>query len=414
MRTLVFELDHTGHRLQFVRVLIEALNPLCKEVILFTSEKAVGSDEYKIHLHEVESFFRLVTHGYTPYGGSFRNALIKLDAFRKALRNERADQLFVPYADGLAQLLGPAKIMGALDLSSKPEIEGIMMRGSFAYPADNWRDRVHAIASLAMTRFLPFEVLHQLDPISFSALKQHGTKFRAKCHIIPEPVEQIRRVNLSDARRQIGVPTDGRYIVGLGSGDIRKGTDLLVRAFCRAELSVNDRLLLMGKIDPPVRHLIESQMKSYVRNGRLILIDRYLSHELFCLGLNAADMICTPYPRHIGSSGIVVRAAALHKPVLASDYGWLGAVVPTFGLGWTCCTSNIEEFAVRIKTALDSAGSYRQPAEATRFVRFHTVANFATHITARIRTRTGEPLPQGMVSWSEVLSGIDNINPLLV
>lgn len=414
MRTLVFELDHSGHRLQYVRVLIDALKPLCGEVLLFTSDRVIESDEYKTHLHEIESSFRTITYPYPGHPNLLLSALAKFTAFRTAIKNHHADHVFVPYADGLAQLLGLARMVRALNVPAGVEIEGIMMRGGFAYPTDSWTQRLRALISLATTTMLPFEVLHQLDPIPFSALKRRGGAFNAHCRIIPEPVETIEQVDRAEARRRIGIPVHGRYMVSLGSGDARKGTDLLIRAFAHAKLEADDRLLLVGKLAPAIRRLIEGDMKAWVQEGRLILIDQYVSHELFCLGLNAADVICTPYPRHVGSSGIVARAAALDKPVLASDYGWLSAVVPTFGLGWTCRVSNMEEFALRIKTALDSVGSYRQPDEATQFVRFHTVANFAAHITARIRARKGESLPQGIVPWGEVLSGIDNINPLLV
>lgn len=167
-----------------------------------------------------------------------------------------------------------------------------------------------------------------------------------------------------------------QYRQPLGRRREQKGTDLLVRAFAAARVKANDRLLLVGKIAPTIRRLIESEMKPWLQDGRLILIDGYVSHELFCLALNAADVICTPYPRHIGSSGIVVRAAAIGKPILASSYGWVGAVVSTFGLGSTCVVSKIEEFSQKLEASLESSASYRQPHEATRFVRFHTIANF--------------------------------------
>jgi glycosyltransferase involved in cell wall biosynthesis len=260
---------------------------------------------------------------------------------------------------------------------------------------------------------LPFEVLHQLDPIPFSALRRRGGKFNIHCRIIPEPVEPIEQIDPTEARRRLGIPIHGRYMVSLGSGDARKGTDLLLRAFAHAKLGGDDRLLLMGTMAPAIQQLIEREMKPWLQDSRLILFNQYVSHEMFCLGLNAADVICTPYPRHVGSSGIVVRAAAIGKPILASSYGWVGAVVSTFGLGTTCVVSDIEEFSHHIEATLNSSSSYMQPDEATRFVSFHTLRNFSAHITARIRARRGEPSQSGEVSWDEVMTGIKTINPLL-
>lgn len=413
MRTLIFELDHSGHRLQYVRVLIDALAPLNEEVLFFTSDRVIESDEYKTHLREVESSFRVITCPYKSHTGPLRRALAKVNAFRAALKHHHPDHVFVPYADGLAQLLGIARMVGALDIPAGVEIEGIMMRGGFAYPTDKWADRLRAWISLAATKMLPFEVLHQLDPIPFSALKKMRGKFHAHCRIIPEPVEAIERIDRAEARRKIGIPVHGRFVVNLGSGDTRKGTDLLLRAFARAKLKSDDRLLLVGKLSSEIRRLIEDEMKAAVQDGRLIVIDQYVSHEQFCLGLNAADVICTPYPRHIGSSGIVVRAAAIGKPILASNYGWVGAVVSTFGLGSTCEVAKIEEFSHQIEASLKGSASYMPPEQARRFVRFHTLANFSAHITARIRARRGEASLRGDFSWEEVMTGMTSISPLL-
>ena len=169
----------------------------------------------------------------------------------------------------------------------------------------------------------------------------------------------------------------------------------------------------MGKLSSEIRRLIEDEMKAAVQDGRLIVIDQYVSHEQFCLGLNAADVICTPYPRHIGSSGIVVRAAAIGKPILASNYGWVGAVVSTFELGTTCSVSDSVEFAHHITECLEIASEYRQTADSARFVRFHTISNFATHITTRLRSRMGVLPLREHVSWHEVTTGIKHISPLL-
>ena len=413
MRALVFELDHSGHRMQYVRVLIEALGPLSKELVLFTSVEAAASEEYKTHLDGVTSSFRLETRQHRNRGTPLGSALSKLEAFRLALRNCRPDHVFVPYADGLAQILGAAHMFGAISLPDGVEIEGIVMRGRFAYPPNHWYERLRTFAWLAATRMSPFQVLHQLDPIPYAAIKKIGGKLSDRNRIIPEPVESIPRLVVMEARRQIGIPTDGRYIISLGSGDVRKGTHLLLQAFARAKLATNDRLLLMGKLDREIRALVTEQMGPWLRDGRLIIIDQYLSHELFCLGLNAADVICAPYPRHVGSSGIVVRAAAIGKPILASDYGWVGAVVSTFGLGGTCPVSNLDRFSNQIRDSLDNAASFRQTDDGYRFVRFHTISNFIAHITARFRMRIGAMPLTEYLPWEDVIVGAKNISPLL-
>jgi glycosyltransferase involved in cell wall biosynthesis len=46
-----------------------------------------------------------------------------------------------------------------------------------------------------------------------------------------------------------------------------------------------------------------------------------------------ADCVLLPYRHHVGSSGVLTRAAAAGKPALVSDYGTLGALTRRYGLG---------------------------------------------------------------------------------
>ena len=140
MRVLVFEPDHSGHRMQFARVLIEALSPWSNDVILFTSAEAAVSEEYRTHLDALTSTFRLEVSHNLVRGAPSRMALSKLPIFRNALRDLKPDHVYVPYADGLAQTLGAARWLRAASLPAGLEIEGILMRGRFAYPADHWSD----------------------------------------------------------------------------------------------------------------------------------------------------------------------------------------------------------------------------------------------------------------------------------
>jgi hypothetical protein len=169
----------------------------------------------------------------------------------------------------------------------------------------------------------------------------------------------------------------------------------------------------MGKLDPEIRTLITNHMGPEIRDNRLILFDRYVSDEMLGLGMNAVDVVCTPYPKHIGSSGIVVRAASIGKPILASEYGWMGAVISAFQLGTTCPVSNLDRFARQISESLEQASTFRLSECGLRFTQFHTVPNFAAHITARLRMRLTASAPMEHLTWEDVMARTTNMHPLL-
>lgn len=412
MRVLIFELDHFGHRLQYVRVLMESLLPWCKDLIFVTSSASAASEEYQIHLQSLSTHFQLDALHDVDRGTPLRGAINKLGNFRATMRFWKPDHAFIPYADGLAQLL-LAMRWPTTELDRSAEIEGIMMRGRFSYPPNHWYEPFRTIAWLTAMDLSPITILHHLDPIPYAALRKRGGTLGQRSQLIPEPVEAIQRFEKVEARRKLGLPLEGRYIASMGSQNTRKGTHLLLQAFAQAKLSANDRLLLMGKLDPAIRTLTSEQMGALIRSERLILMDQYVSDEVLGLGLNAVDVVCTPYPRHVGSSGIVVRAAAVERPVLASGFGWVGAVTQAFRLGQTCQVDDLDQFAMKIGESLDLAATFRLSEGGSRFTSFHTLRNFSAHLTARIHARLGHQPTIDLIPWKDVMAAAEPIPTLL-
>jgi glycosyltransferase involved in cell wall biosynthesis len=408
MRVLIFELDHSGHRFQYVRVLAESLLPLVRDVVLVTSREATMSQEYTTHLDGLPSNFHVDIQPHYGHGSSSRIALGKMEILHRSLRKFGPDHVYIPYADGVAQILGITRWLRSAPVPDTMEIEGILMRGRFAYPSEHWYDAPCATGWLTALSLAPFSVLHQLDPIPFMAIKKRGGRLGTKSRLIPEPVEPIPRIEKDEARRRLGIPVDGRYLACFGRLDIRKGAHLLLEACIKAPLLPTDRVLLMGKIDSEVRPLI-ARMGAWVSDGRLVVIDDYVSDAQLSLGICAADIVCAPYPRHVGSSGIVVRAAAVEKPVLTSNYGWVGAVTSAFRLGETCDVGHVDEFARQIRVSLDQADVFCLTEGGRLFTRFHTVRNFAAHLTARLRDRLGCQHATDLVSWECVMTAADSV-----
>ena len=259
MRVLIFELDHNGHRLQYVRVIIEALLPWCNDVIFATSYESAASEEYQIHLQPLSTRFHLDDSYTVGRGTPFLVAMSKLANFRTSMRSWQPDHTFIPYADGLAQLLVAMRWPTSM-LGRSSEIEGILMRGRFSYPPNRWYDEILAAAWLTAMGLSPLSVLHHLDPIPYAALRKWGSALDRLSQIIPEPVEAIQHLEKVEARRKLGIPLEGRYLASLGPIDVRKGIVQLLQAFAQAKLGTNDRLLVMGKLDPEVRVLISEQM----------------------------------------------------------------------------------------------------------------------------------------------------------
>jgi glycosyltransferase involved in cell wall biosynthesis len=159
---------------------------------------------------------------------------------------------------------------------------------------------------------------------------------------------------------------------------------------------------LAGKLSPGVRAILEA-LPEGVR-ARIHAPDRFLDDDAFDASIAAMDLVCTPYPDHVGSASIVIRAAAAKRPVLGADTGWMQATIPRFRLGRTVTVRDPDALARTLAAALDDARDHVPHRAADAFVRFHSHENFAACWTARIRERLGRQQAPGRMDWLEVLA----------
>jgi glycosyltransferase involved in cell wall biosynthesis len=405
MRVLIYEPNQVGHRYSHVRLLIQAFADLQAEVRFFTSSAGARSTEYQMQIAPLEGRFRLETRAGLAAGAANHARAGAAEVLALA-RGGAADHIVLPYADGITQIAGARRLAGLYRLPENVEVESLMFRGSLAYEhAAGLGQQLRNAAWLATTAAAPWSILHHADPIIRDVLQRRGGHLfglRHRLRLMPDPVAAPLQLSARAARQRLGLADDGRVIGSAGWLDGRKGIDRLVHAFAAAGLCATDRLLLVGHQEPEVRAAIAAYPE-LVRRGRIVSLDRYVSDEEFAIGVAAMDVVCTPYPRHIGSVSIVIHAAAQGRPVLAADFGWLRAVVGPFGLGKTCDVQRPNELERQIARALDDAASFRLSEAARRFVEFHSPGNFAACWTDRIRQRMGLPPAPTVRTWDWVM-----------
>ncbi|MEM1330313.1 MAG: glycosyltransferase [Planctomycetota bacterium] len=408
MRCIVFEPNTGGHRMTYVGLLLSALAEMLPTTLV-TTDGATTTEEFSAQVgpllerfHDrlsVDASAEPVPRGMLP------SARSRLRSFRGAMQSTSEEtRVFAPTADGLAQLAGLAVRLGRNPVPLGVSVEAALHRGSWAYPAAGWKRSIQVATSLALVRAAPFSVLHHVDVTSYEWLKTQGGPLGLRSRLLPDPVEFGDTREASDARRRLELPVGGRIVGCAGSMDTRKGMDLLVRAFKLAHdrglLERDDRLLLVGKLKPAIRAIIEGECSDLTSTGRLLLIDRYVSNEELDDAICAMDVVCTPYPAHVGLSNIALRAAHAGRYVLGSGYGWQGLVIPRFGLGTLLESArNLHGFSAAIPVALDASESHA-PSEASReLVRFHTPENFASAFTRDTRRSMGLADDDGLVPW---------------
>lgn len=403
MRVLVFEPDHTGHRLNYVRLLLAALVPLVQgrgSVTLVAGRPAQSSPEFADQLAGFRDRVQVLFEVDKPTGGPVGVARSRLGSLRGTLRRHGADHLYVPSADGLSQLLGARRLLPGMGWPRGMTSEAGMHRGAWAYPAPGLRRRAEVWASRTFTARSPWTRIHHVDPLAYEWIARRGGALAARSVVLPDPVEPPPPLDRQQARARLGVPQDGRIIGCAGGINKRKGIDRLVRAFARASLRPDDRLLLCGKADAYTRAALDRDGAELRRAGRLVEMDRYLTEDELVSAIAAMDVVTTPYAGHVGLSNIALRAAGAGRMVLGDDAGWQRRVIPAFGLGAVCDVRDTDAYAGAIGAALDAAPGFA-PSDATRrLLEFHSPANFAAGWTGLLRERLGLGPDPAWRSWA--------------
>ena len=403
MHVLVFDATRGGgHAFNYHRLLLPTLASLTDDVTVVANRDVLALPSTQVHLRSMPASIHWVGGVPTASGSHLNQQFVARQALKEALHRHRPDHLYVPTADSLSQVLGCTSLLDRHDFHSGLEAEGVLHRCGFAYPAPTRRKQLlYRIGYWAHCR-APWNRLHNVDLIAYDWIQRHGGDLARRNRFLPDPIEDWPDIDRREARRRLGLVDDGRWIGCVGAIDARKGIDLLLAAFKAAAFPASVRLLLAGQHHPQIRQLLETEYAELVRLQRIISLDRYLSVAALSDAIASLDLVCTPYARQIAIASIVLRATAARRPVLATDFGWCGRVVPAFQLGWICNVQDPRELARAIAIRLEQSTEWRRSPAAEKLVGFHSPENFSATLTFRLCERLCHPTLPGLVPWDDV------------
>ena len=401
MRVVVYEPQFTGHHYAHLARLLPALTDLTPHVVLATSQKGAQSPQFKIHLERHQERFQVATPW--RFEGRFE-ARELYRGLQAAVKELAPDHLYVSFGDGISPICGLNSLLGRRTWPATVEAEVLLLRGNYIYPTKSWGTWLQGQAAMRLHRHADWNVIHHMVPEATPRLAA-GDRDPSRYQTMPDPVDTLASTERAAARAQLGIPIQGRYLGVTGIIDRRKGVPLLLDAFRRSlpSLRTDDRLLLAGVHSPEVTGLLDGEYRDLCEQGRIVTLRRHLTTEEWPVALAALDLMCALYPKIPFSASIVIQAAAVERPVLGADFGWMGNTIRQFGLGDTCAVNDPTSRATALVAALEKAGSYRPSPAAREFVQFHSPENFIAHWTARLRERLGVAQSAHFIPWDEVL-----------
>lgn len=152
---------------------------------------------------------------------------------------------------------------------------------------------------------------------------------------IPHPIydnygEPVDRVT---ALKQLGLSPDFRYVLFFGFIRKYKGLDLLLEAFAKENVQqLPLRLIIAGEFYSNKEQYLQQIEQSNLKD-RIILEDRFISHDAVKYYFGAADLVAQPY-KTATQSGISQLAYHFNKPMVVTKVGGLPEIVAHGKVGY--------------------------------------------------------------------------------
>jgi len=398
LRVLVYEPNHTGHHYPYLARMLPALTDLPVQIVLATTREGRDSQEFASTLAPFQDRIQIDVSCTPSPRGALPSARHRLRELIGAVRRVRPDHVYVMYADGLWQPLQAMWLLGCRPLPGGVRIEGWLYRGGFTYAdASGPANSLRRLLFSRMVRRGAFAALHLDDELMHEFALRHAPASAGstgpRLVLTPNPIRIGPVTTRDDARRRLGLPTDGRLIVSSGMITRWKGNDLLLRAFTAMVAQPghdDDQLLLAGPHEPAVRAMLETDpFADLVGRGRILSLDRFLSTDEMYLCAAAGDLTVAAYPNHSGRSSIILWSAAAGRPSLGTDRGCIGHVIRTQRLGLTCDVRNHDAFADALDRALNIPWTADDARRVREYASGHSIGAYQRSAAALIRQRLG-------------------------
>ena len=273
-------------------------------------------------------------------------------------------------------------------------VSGVLFRptahyAEFGDASYSLRERIRDFRKITLTRMMIanpcVENVHSLDPY-FPDYAQKHLRAAGKVSALPDPAFPATQVIGKQDTVAHTLPRNRTKFLLFGEITERKGIFKLLDALLLLphDAAAKTAIVVAGRIDAGIRADVEKAIAS-VRASQeelqILQYNRFLPDDELTSLIMDCDVVLAPYQRFVGSSGVLMWAAQLKRPVISQSYGLVGKLTREYGLGVDIDTTRPGEIARVIAEATACGG--RIPCDRNRmkaFVAPRTPENFAARL----------------------------------
>ncbi len=180
--------------------------------------------------------------------------------------------------------------------------------------------------------------------------------------VIPHGIMPVQNPpDQRNARKKLNLPEDRQIILFFGGIRPNKGLDVLIKSLETVKL-FNEQVLLVIAGGLLGRFSFE-QYSNMIRNTGLSnhvqTFIKFIPEEDVDYFFAASDLVVLPYLKFESQSGVLLRAYAHKKPVVASNVGAMGELVSSDNIGLAVEPGAVEPLAQAVINALDDLDKFQ-------------------------------------------------------
>jgi glycosyltransferase involved in cell wall biosynthesis len=399
----VYDLGTSGHHLEF-------LSHLCEYWIKRTPRTSltliVGVGYQSAYEKSFGSFERLTQAGIRlscvspeeefniSRGSRVRRSLAELRLLTKYVRAANAQHCIAMNFDDLQFAL-----LFAARLDFK--VSGIYFRPAFGYPRRPGQS-FGAYQAQRLKALIVRRVLLRHDVSCVFSLDEHVADYNpvknlsGKRRYLPDPIDTIGITpsRLSSVMSDLALPRDRRVALLFGSIESRKGINVVLEAIRRLPEHVRAQLtvLIVGKFVENNVTPTPSEVRAVCNacSVAIRIVDRFVARDDVPGYFEVSDFVLALYPDHTGSSGVVLRACAAGKPILGSNFGWIGRVLVERSVGVPIDSRDSQEVARGLTQLItEPLEGFFSPEGAAELMRDRNPDAFADRLLSSVTSKAG-------------------------
>jgi glycosyltransferase involved in cell wall biosynthesis len=395
-KVLMFELSADGHYPSYVRYLVEGWQRRQGELLVVVSQAFAQRHGNWMAPSRLGVSWHVLTDAETRSLTSRRypwqrvmGACREWQLMNRYVRRLGADHCLIPYLDSRRWPL-------LLRQHLSCDLSAIYFRPSFHYDqlqgqTSRWQYRLE---KALVNRILHHPALHTLFCLDGTAVAPLAAlNPQVQVNYLPDPVADRRATTqqVQALRDRLGIEPGRQVLLFFGAIHRRKGIYPLLQALRAIGADWGDRvcLVLAGEIDPSETQSVQRHIRQISPTVQIIRQDQYLAEAELPAYFQMADLVLALYQRHVGMSGVLLRAAVARRPVLCDRYGLIGKLTERYQLGQVVDATRPEAIAQMLTDWLASPRSLAYCLQSMQqFAQLHRDSQFAPVLIEAIFAQT--------------------------